>query len=251
MQLAATPMIETFQYPTIDPPGPLLWRDLPEIGERTHSQESTAAREKPQAAAEDIAPVPPRSDVAASESAAAFEAGRAQGILEGRQAQKAEQDAALREHETQRIKQAAQLAEQFAHERDHFLQSAEQEVARLALAIAARILRREAQVDPLFLIGAVRVALGQLAETTKVQLRVPSAEAELWTETLSHIPNLRVLPGVVADEHLKPGDCSVETELGSADLGVCAQLGEVERLLFDGTNQDAPVGNASNAGFLS
>ncbi len=34
---------------------------------------------------------------------------------------------------------------------------------KLALAVAARILRREAQMDPLLLTGAVRVALGQLA----------------------------------------------------------------------------------------
>jgi len=35
----------------------------------------------------------------------------------------------------------------------------EHEVVKLALAVAARILRREAQMDPLLLTGAVRVAL--------------------------------------------------------------------------------------------
>ena len=40
-------------------------------------------------------------------------------------------------------------------------------MVKLALAIAARILRREAQTDPLLLTGAVRVALGQLAATLR------------------------------------------------------------------------------------
>ena len=60
-------------------------------------------------------------------------------------------------------RQAAELCESFAEERDRYLHAVEQEVVRLALAVAARILRREAQMDPLLLTGAVRVALGQLS----------------------------------------------------------------------------------------
>ena len=48
-------------------------------------------------------------------------------------------------------------------ERDRYLHAVEHEVVKLALAVAARILRREAQMDPLLLTGAVRVALGQLS----------------------------------------------------------------------------------------
>ena len=71
------------------------------------------------------------------------------------------------------------LGNRLAGERDQFLRTIEQEVVRLALAIAARILRREAQTDPLFLVGAVRVALGQLAATMQVRLRVPAEESVL------------------------------------------------------------------------
>lgn len=121
----------------------------------------------------------------------------------------------------------------FAHARDNYFARVEREVVDLALAIASRILQREAQVDPLLLAGAVRVALGQLAETTTVELRVPEADRELWTETLRLMPNLPVMPTVVADREMTKGECVLTTELGRVDLGVRAQLKEIERGFFD------------------
>ncbi len=67
---------------------------------------------------------------------------------------------------------------------------------KLALAVAARILRREAQMDPLLLTGAVRVALGQLAASSEVRLLVPPAKLDLWTETIALVPNLALKPVV-------------------------------------------------------
>jgi len=125
------------------------------------------------------------------------------------------------------------LVEAFAAERDRFLHKVEHEVVELALAVAARILRREAQMDPLLLTGAVRVAIGQLSGSTEVRLRVPEADLDLWTEAMAHIPNLAIKPTVIAAEGMRLGDCVVETELGSVDLGIRSQLGEIERGFFD------------------
>jgi flagellar assembly protein FliH len=106
-------------------------------------------------------------------------------------------------------------------------------VVELALAIAARILRREAQMDPLLLTGAVRVALGQLTGATEVRLRVPAGELDLWTESMALVPNLGVRPMVVAGEGMRVGECLIETELGTVDLGIRPQLSEIERGFFD------------------
>lgn len=127
---------------------------------------------------------------------------------------------------------AAALAE-FRADRDHYLSKVEQEVVRLALAVAARILHREALMDPLLLAGAVRVALGQLAETTEVRLMVPASEHEMWREMLHLMPNLPLHPEVIAEEALGTGECLLETHLGSVDLGVRSQLAEIERGFFD------------------
>jgi flagellar assembly protein FliH len=163
----------------------------------------------------------------------ATEAGREQGRQEGRQMEKDAQAAAQAAADKQRTQQAADLMESFTRERERYLQAVESEVVKLALGVAARILRREAQMDPLLLTGAVRVALGQLAASTQVKLRVPPAEQDLWTEAIALLPNLAVKPTVMAGEGMRLGDCEVETELGSVDLGIRSQLAEIERGFFD------------------
>jgi flagellar assembly protein FliH len=121
----------------------------------------------------------------------------------------------------------------FHAERDEYFAKAEHEVVRLALAIAARILNREASLDPLLLAGAVRVALGQLGETTGVRLRCPVEQTEGWRELLRRLPNLPFEPEVVGDPVLVAGDCRIEARIGTVDLGVRAQLEEIERGFFD------------------
>lgn len=137
--------------------------------------------------------------------------------------------------------------EGFTAGRDRYLAQVEREVVRLALAIAARILHREALMDPLLLSGAVRVALGQLSETTEVRLRVPAAEQELWSEMLRLMPNLPLRPGVVPDESITAGECVLETHLGSVDLGVKSQLAEIERGFFDLLEQREKQGAGQGA----
>jgi flagellar assembly protein FliH len=135
----------------------------------------------------------------------------------------------------------AHTLNEFTSVRDAYLAQVEQEVVRLALSIATRILHREAQMDALLLSGAVRVALGQLSDTTEVRLRVPAAEYELWGEMIRLMPNLPLRPQLVADDGLSAGECTLETHLGSVDLGVKAQLAEIERGFFDLLERREPV----------
>ena len=151
----------------------------------------------------------------------------------GRQAEREAQAASLSAAERERARQAVELIESFTQERDRYLCAVEREVVKLALAVAARILRREAQMDPLLLTGAVRVALGQLSGSTQARLRVPEAELDLWAEAIALVPNLAVKPAVIAGEGMRLGDCVIETEVGTVDLGIRAQLGEIERGFFD------------------
>lgn len=171
----------------------------------------------------------------AEETRRSFEAGRAQGMELGRGQERASQ-AGTRE---QLAAQLNRLQSEFVQERDRYLRAVEPEIVKLALAIAARILRREAQMDPLLLTGAARVALGQLAASTKVTLRVPPAELDLWKESIALLPNPAVEMQVAPGEGMRLGECFLETALGTADLGVRAQLQEIERGFFDRTNPPA------------
>jgi flagellar assembly protein FliH len=167
------------------------------------------------------------------ETRRAFESGREQGRQEGHKAEHEAQSGSQAATQRERAQQAVGLLESFTQERDRYLEVVEHEVVRLALAVAARILRREAQMDPLLLTGAVRVALGQLSGSTQARLLVPPAELDLWTEAIAMLPNLAVKPVVIAGEGMRLGDCLIETDLGSVDLGIRAQLGEIERGFFD------------------
>ena len=70
--------------------------------------------------------------------------------------------------------------EEFRSARERYFAEVEQEVVKLALAIAARVLHREAQIDPLLLTGVVRVALEKMADRSGVVLRVAAVDVEAW-----------------------------------------------------------------------
>ncbi len=127
----------------------------------------------------------------------------------------------------------AAAIEDFRGRRDEYLGQVEEQVVRLALAIAERILHREVQMDPLLLSGAVRVALGQLADSTGVRLHVPASQREMWGEMLRLMPGLPLQPELVAEPDMEACDATLETSLGRVDLGVRAQIAEIERGFFD------------------
>jgi flagellar assembly protein FliH len=77
------------------------------------------------------------------------------------------------------------------------------------------------------------VALGQLAATTSVRLRVPAPDQPLWEEALARMPGLAIRPVVMGDTAMELGDCRMETDLGVADLGLWSQLKAIEKGFFD------------------
>ena len=102
---------------------------------------------------------------------------------------------------------------------------------KLALAIAARVLHREAKLDPLLLAGVVRVALEKVQEDSATVLRVPASELEKWKEIFA--AGARIAVQLVGDERLAAGECVLETSVGKVELGVRAQLEEIEKGFFD------------------
>jgi flagellar assembly protein FliH len=120
--------------------------------------------------------------------------------------------------------------EQFLRERARYFAEVEAEVVKLSLAVAARVLNRESKLDPLLLAGAVRVALEKVADDSETVLRVPTEDCEMWRTVFA---DKRYSPKVVGDERLDADDCVLETSVGKVQLGVRAQLEEIERGFFD------------------
>jgi flagellar assembly protein FliH len=131
--------------------------------------------------------------------------------------------------EAGKIRQALTL---FQLERKEYFSRVESDVVQLALAIATKILHREAQVDPMLVAALVRVAIDKLHDGSSVSVRVSPAEAGKWRAFLADPLNGSTIE-IVEDAHLGAADCILETELGSANFSIEAQMKEVEQGFFD------------------
>ena len=140
-----------------------------------------------------------------------------------------------REYEEKLAREAMRIGnaiEAFAGERQTYFSQVENEVVRLALAIAARVLHREAQVDPMLLAALVRVAVEKMHEGTSVTLRVAPGAGAKWRAFLGGTINGSTIT-VNEDPQAGPEDCILETESGTADFAIESQLKEVEQGFFD------------------
>jgi flagellar assembly protein FliH len=158
--------------------------------------------------------------------------GLQQGELEGRRASSAEMEAEMRVARTQERQRLATAVSEFRGVRERYFAEVEQEVVKLALAIAARVLHREAQVDPLLLAGVVRVALEKMADRSGVVLRVAGPDVDAW-ESVFCATEAAERPRVMEDARLERGECVLETKMGTVELGVSVQLEEIEKGFFD------------------
>lgn len=175
--------------------------------------------------------------VAALEAKLVLETERARVLADaaGREAESQTREAMSLDMERQitveRAKVAKAMAE-FKDERDRYFAEVEAEVVGLALAIAKRVLHREASLDPLLLQAAVRVALDKVAGESNVVLRVAEGQAEPWRDVLAAERGDDAV-AVVEDKKLEPAEMVIETGVGRVELGVSAQLREIERGFFD------------------
>ena len=134
--------------------------------------------------------------------------------------------------ECERGRQNAQLKitevlREFSDERAEYFRRAEGEVVQLALSIARKILQREAELDPTLLTALVRIALERMQCGSVVRIRVATENVEHW-RTCGDGNGGSPRWEISSDDALGPGDCIVETELGSANFGLEAQLRDVE-----------------------
>jgi flagellar assembly protein FliH len=170
------------------------------------------------------------------EQAEAFEGGR----QAAQQQLRSEFDAGLAKHR----EQIGHVLHEFSLERQNYYRRVEGEVVDLALAIARKILHRETQIDPHALAGIVRVTLEKLDTSTKVNLHVHPREAAEWRHYFACQMQDAPAPEVHEDPAIAPGECRIETSLGSTEVGLESQLKEIETGLLD-LLAERPGGGAS------
>jgi flagellar assembly protein FliH len=123
--------------------------------------------------------------------------------------------------------------EQFETQRANYFARIEPEVVQLALAIAGKILHREAQMDPLLLTGIVHVALEKLDAGTRVRLRTHPGDIHFWNQHFASVDSFQPAPELIGDPTLRPGELALETDIGSTQISLDTQLKEIEQGFFD------------------
>ncbi len=121
----------------------------------------------------------------------------------------------------------------FAQKTSEYYSRAEIELVHLSLAIAAKILHREAHVDRMLVAALVKVALEKLQHGTSATVRVRPEEVADWNRYFEGNGGGEIRVEVKPTLRLTAHNCILETDLGTTELGLDAQLKEIEQGFFD------------------
>jgi flagellar assembly protein FliH len=155
----------------------------------------------------------------------------------GHAAGQAEAQAAF-DVQTARLREEISRAlQEFSRERDVYFQRVEEQVVRLTLAIARKILHREAQVDPLLLTGILRVALDKIGCNSSTRLRAHPSDIKVWRDYFAQPREGIPTPELVGDPEIQVGQCVLETEVGTTEIGLETQMKEIEQGFLDMLSQ--------------
>lgn len=208
-------------------PVPARFAPAPAVPKPAEPQNAASAPPPPRAPA--MAPVDPGSEASEPPAPAA------QAAYVGRQADRQAVTGDASEALAAAIQglrlASARLAEQ-----------ARSDALEIAFVIARRILEAELKASPEPLFALVRSAVRRLGEARQIRVRLCPADAAVIEEALAkeELPDLAVVQTqVVADASLSPGDCVVESALGSVDGRLDGRLGELKRAVVSAADGGA------------
>ncbi len=124
--------------------------------------------------------------------------------------------------------------------RDKVLRESEDEVIKLVILVARKVIMREITQNRSILADVVRSAVSGLSEREEITIRLHPDDLALITsgheemlrrELHNERMHLKPDPGVPA------GNCLIDTEMGTIDARVEAQLDEIYRRLLEEKNQ--------------
>lgn len=172
-------------------------------------------------------PVQPLAEVVAGRDAAVEREAYARGYAEG----EAAGTAGAREGAEALLTRLTETLQELTAVRAEMIRKTERQMVELALAVARRIVHREVTLDHDLLIAMTRVALERLSGSASVTVRLHPGEYEA-VGGAGVASTLGTNVTIVADPRVDRGGCLVESDLGTLDVGIDAQIEEVARALL-------------------
>lgn len=124
--------------------------------------------------------------------------------------------------------------ERIAHTRTEIVHQTQEDVLRLAVAIAQKLVQREIQMDPEILVTLVQVALRKINESAPATVYL-NLEDHSWVQkAIEERPQVFGERELVlkVKEDLKRGDCICESPYGNVDARISEQFQRVEQGLL-------------------
>jgi flagellar assembly protein FliH len=163
---------------------------------------------------------------------------RRQAEVAGRKAAEAAVERILEEKVAQRMKTIVpaleQLVAQMNDAQGELLNQWQRSSAQVAIAIAERIIRRQLDRQPQITVDLVEEALRLAAGSAEITVHISPADYENLGAQVNQLAETlaQLTPSdVVADPHITPGGCRVETKYGEIDLRIESQLRRIEEEL--------------------
>lgn len=162
---------------------------------------------------------------AAAARADGYRDGFAAGLARGRE----EGEGKAREAVALLQKAAARLAD----ERSAVLSGAEEDLADLALAVAARVVRREVANDRELVVRVLKEALHRVSPLEEIVVRLHPTDYQVVRDSPGMLETLREIRNfeIAEDRRVGRGGCLVEASSGAVDARLETTLEEIERAL--------------------
>lgn len=159
------------------------------------------------------------------------ETGYEQGLREGRQV--AEEN--VRQEWTSLLQQLADTVSAAAAVRDLALERAEEDILKLSLAVAEKIIRRTISDDITCTVGIVKEALQRVNGGTEVIVRVSPNLLEIMEANRDLLSSVKGIEKIefVADSNVEPGGCLIETDFGRIDGRLDTRIAAVTSALME------------------
>ena len=163
-----------------------------------------------------------------------YEAGWAQGYLEGKAAAEAAVQAEDERFRADYRDELDFLLRALAEETRELWLNAEPQIVAFAVEIARKVVKDETAVNPDIVVDLVRNALRRVVDSETLRIRVNAADLDTVRNARSDI--VAVIDGVrnveiVEDRRVARGGCVVETASGTIDANIETQFRMIEETL--------------------